>query len=158
MPDIDTFSFSYMPADVMSAVMEPPYFPPPFPPQQQVGVEFHPSSGSVQLGNSSGNNDPYSLNVHQSHYSTHSQIQRTHEVLRRAEHEALDTGNVHFSYDPSGGRGGNSGRSEGNQYNVVRRPDVLVQHHVLDSGETIVIPGNLASTPLSSHHNIDDGQ
>jgi hypothetical protein len=29
---------------------------------------------------------------------------------------------------------------------------------VLDSGETIVIPGNLASTPLSSHHNIDDGQ
>lgn len=68
------------------------------------------------------------------------------------------TGNVHFSYDPSGGRGGNSGRSEGNQYNVVRRPDVLVQHHVLDSGETIVIPGNLASTPLSSHHNIDDGQ
>jgi hypothetical protein len=44
----------------------------------------------AQLGNSSGNNDPYSLNVHQSHYSTHSQIQRTHEVLRRAEHEALD--------------------------------------------------------------------
>jgi len=48
---------------------------------------------------------------------------------------------------------------------VVRRPDVLVQasHHVLDSGETIVIPGTLASTPLSSsnltsHHNIDDGQ
>ncbi|XP_046442772.1 transcription factor AP-2-beta-like isoform X5 [Daphnia pulex] len=166
MPDIDTFSFSYMPADVMSAVMEPPYFPPPFPPQQQVGVEFHPSSGSVQLGNSSGNNDPYSLNVHQSHYSTHSQIQRTHEVLRRAEHEALDcvfvsqTGNVHFSYDPSGGRGGNGGRGESTQYNVVRRPDVLVQasHHVLDSGETIVIPGNLASTPLSSHHNIDDGQ
>lgn len=70
--------------------VQPPYFPPPFPPQQQVGVEFHPSSGSVQLGNSSGNNDPYSLNVHQSHYSTHSQIQRTHEVLRRAEHEALD--------------------------------------------------------------------
>lgn len=69
------------------------------------------------------------------------------------------TGNVHFSYDPSGGRGGNGGR-EGNQYNVVRRPDVLVQpsHHVLDSGETIVISGNLASTPLSSHHNIDDGQ
>ncbi|XP_045024384.1 transcription factor AP-2-epsilon isoform X1 [Daphnia magna] len=161
---IDTSEVGPDDADQAVEVDEPPYFPPPFPPQQQVGVEFHPSSGSVQLGNSSGNNDPYSLNVHQSHYSTHSQIQRTHEVLRRAEHEALDcvfvsqTGNVHFSYDPSGGRGGNSGRSEGNQYNVVRRPDVLVQHHVLDSGETIVIPGNLASTPLSSHHNIDDGQ
>ena len=72
--------------------IQPPYFPPPFPPQQQVGVEFHPSSGSVQLGNSSSNNDPYSsLNtIHQSHYSSHSQIQRTHDVLRRAEHEALD--------------------------------------------------------------------
>jgi len=164
MPDIDTFSFSYMPADVMSAVMEPPYFPPPFAPQQQVGVEFHPSSGGVQL-NASGGNDPYTLNtIHQSHYSSH-QIQRTHEVLRRAEHEALDcvflpqTGNVHtFTYDSSGRR------SE--QYTVVRRPDVLVQagHHVLDTGETIVIPGSLASsTPLSSsnltsHHNIDDGQ
>lgn len=70
------------------------------------------------------------------------------------------TGNVHtFTYDGSGGRRG------GEQYTVVRRPDVLVQasHHVLDSGETIVIPGTLASTPLSSsnltsHHNIDDGQ
>ena len=70
-------------------VLQPPYFPPPFPPQQQVGVEFHPSSGSVQL-NSAGSNDPYTLNtIHQSHYSSH-QIQRTHEVLRRAEHEALD--------------------------------------------------------------------
>ena len=70
--------------------MQPPYFPPPFPPQQQ--VEFHPTSGTVQLGNASANNDPYSsLNqIHQSHYTTHSQIQRTHEVLRRAEHEALD--------------------------------------------------------------------
>lgn len=68
------------------------------------------------------------------------------------------TGNVHFTYDSSGGRGG--GGRDGAQYSVVRRPDVLVQasHHVLDSGETIVIPGNLASTPLSSHHNIDDGQ
>jgi len=67
------------------------------------------------------------------------------------------TGNVQFSYDSSG-RGGRGG--DGAQYTVVRRPDVLVQasHHVLDSGETIVIPGNLASTPLSSHHNIDDGQ
>lgn len=143
-------------------VAEPPYFPPPFPPQQQVGVEFHPTSGAVQLGNASGNNDPYSsLNqIHQSHYTTHSQIQRTHEVLRRAEHEALDTGNVHFTYDSSGGRGGGGGGRDGAQYSVVRRPDVLVQasHHVLDSGETIVIPGNLASTPLSSHHNIDDGQ
>ena len=70
------------------------------------------------------------------------------------------TGNVHtFTYDGSAGRRG------GEQYTVVRRPDVLVQasHHVLDSGETIVIPGTLASTPLSSsnltsHHNIDDGQ
>lgn len=140
-------------------VDEPPYFPPPFPPQQQVGVEFHPSGGAVQL-NPSGANDPYTLNtIHQSHYSSH-QIQRTHEVLRRAEHEALDTGNVHtFTYDGSAGRRG------GEQYTVVRRPDVLVQasHHVLDSGETIVIPGTLASTPLSSsnltsHHNIDDGQ
>lgn len=70
------------------------------------------------------------------------------------------TGNVHFTYDSSGGRGGGGGGREGTQYNVVRRPDVLVQasHHVLDSGETIVIPGNLANTPLSSHHNIDDGQ
>jgi len=158
MPDIDTFSFSYMPADVMSAVMEPPYFPPPFPPQQQVGVEFHPSSGSVQL-NSAGSNDPYTLNtIHQSHYSSH-QIQRTHEVLRRAEHEALDTGNVHaFTYDSSGRRGET-------QYVAVRRPDVLVpaSHHVLESGETIVIPGTLTSTPLSSttitsHHNMEDGQ
>lgn len=148
-------------------VDEPPYFPPPFPSQQQVGVEFHPSSGQLGSGggNSSSNNDPYSsLNsIHQSHYSSHSQIQRTHEVLRRAEHEALD-GNVHFSYDSSGrggGRGGGGGDG-GAQYTVVRRPDVLVQatHHVLDSGETIVIGpgGNLASTPLSSHHNIDDGQ
>lgn len=71
---------------------------------------------------------------------------------------------MHFSYDSSGrggGRGGGGGDG-GAQYTVVRRPDVLVQatHHVLDSGETIVIGpgGNLASTPLSSHHNIDDGQ
>jgi hypothetical protein len=33
------------------------------------------------LGNSSGNNDPYSLNVHQSHDSIHSQIQRTHAQI-----------------------------------------------------------------------------
>ena len=68
------------------------------------------------------------------------------------------TGNVQFSYDTGRGGGGRGG--DGAQYTVVRRPDVLVQasHHVLDSGETIVIPGNLASTPLSSHHNFDHGQ
>jgi len=47
---------------------------------------------------------------------------------------------------------------------TVRRPDVLVPagHHVLESGETIVIPGALSSTPLSSatitSHHMDDGQ
>ena len=69
------------------------------------------------------------------------------------------TGNVHaFTYDSSGRRGET-------QYVAVRRPDVLVpaSHHVLESGETIVIPGTLTSTPLSSttitsHHNMEDGQ
>jgi hypothetical protein len=37
--------------------------------QQPVDVTFHAASGSVQLGNSSGNNAPSSLNVHQSRNS-----------------------------------------------------------------------------------------
>jgi hypothetical protein len=37
--------------------------------QQPVDVRFHAASGSGQLGNSSGNNAPSSLNVHQSRNS-----------------------------------------------------------------------------------------
>jgi hypothetical protein len=50
--------------------LKPPFFSTPWSSlQQPVDVKFHTASGSVQLGNSSGNNAPCSLNVHQSRNS-----------------------------------------------------------------------------------------
>jgi hypothetical protein len=50
--------------------LKPPFFSTPWSSlQQPVDVKFHAASGSVQLGNSSGNNTPCSLNVHQSRNS-----------------------------------------------------------------------------------------
>ncbi|XP_065332074.1 transcription factor AP-2-epsilon isoform X2 [Cloeon dipterum] len=124
-----------------TADFQPPYFPPPFAPQQQ--LEFH--TGHL-------NPDPYSqLNsLHQSHYQTHQLGQRTHDVLRRSDAESLHVANMHsaaFSYESN--RRADYG---------ARRPDVLVPsgHPGLD-GQELVLQHALSNVDDNQNTNVEDG-
>lgn len=83
-----TPSFTSAPRMTPTTDFQPPYFPPPFAPQQQ--LDFHP--GHL-------NPDPYSqLNsLHQSaHYQPHQLGQRSHDVLRRPDADPLHVVSTHF--------------------------------------------------------------